>query len=157
MIGRLIGATTFLVVALLGLDARSQEADAEARRMFALNLYHEARSQGREGMVAVGWIVLNRVADEKYPDSILAVITDGRGRRCEFGWWCDGRSDKPTEDDMWARALAVTEQMLGDSPPADPTLGALWFHESYRDRPRWMGDDVRRTATIGDHHFYGRN
>ncbi|MCB1832264.1 MAG: cell wall hydrolase, partial [Geminicoccaceae bacterium] len=73
---------------LIWTPADAQDVDAESRRMFALNMYHEARSEGREGMVAIGWVVLNRVADGKYPDSITGVITQKRGSRCEWGWWC---------------------------------------------------------------------
>jgi spore germination cell wall hydrolase CwlJ-like protein len=32
----------------------------------ALNMYHEARGEGRLGMLAVGWVVLNRMADRSY-------------------------------------------------------------------------------------------
>ena len=31
-------------------------------RIMALNMYHEARGEGRLGMLAVGWVVLNRMA-----------------------------------------------------------------------------------------------
>ena len=142
---------------LIWTPADAQDVDAESRRMFALNMYHEARSEGREGMVAIGWVVLNRVADGKYPDSITGVITQKRGNRCEWGWWCDGKSDAPTEEGKWEEAQEIAGEMLGSQPPADPTGGALWFHETFRDRPGWMGSDVARTATLGRHHFYGRN
>lgn len=130
----------------------SQEAE-----LFALNLYHEARSDGREGMIAVGWVVLNRVADPDYPDSVAAVITDGADGRCKWGWLCDGRSDRPKEAEMWALARDVTALLAGPDRPDDPTSGALWFHQTSRQQPAWMGSQVRRTATLGSHQFYGRN
>ncbi len=130
---------------------------ADERELFALNLYHEARSEGRDGMIAVGWVVLNRMADPVYPDSITGVINQRRGGNCEWGWTCDGRSDQPTEADMWVLAQEVTELMAGPGRPADPTMGALWFHETFRPQPGWMGSQVRRTATLGNHHFYARS
>lgn len=130
---------------------------ADERELFALNIYHEARSEGRDGMIAVGWVVLNRIADPIYPDSVTGVINQRRGGSCEWGWTCDGRSDQPTEDDMWALAQEVTAQMAGPDRPADPTAGALWFHETFRAQPGWMGSQVRRTTTLGNHHFYARN
>ena len=34
---------------------------AEEQNCLALNLYWEARGEGRSGMIAVGWVVLNLV------------------------------------------------------------------------------------------------
>lgn len=132
------------------------QAQEDPDRMLALNLYHEARGEGREGMIAVGWVVLNRIEDSVYPDNVLDVITQTRGRNCEWGWWCDGKSDKPTEPEMWALAQSLAAELMSANPPADPTQGALWFNETFRDRPSWMGDDVERSATLGGHHFYRR-
>lgn len=153
------------VVALVGQppEAAAQESatsaavSADERRLYALNLYHEARSQGREGMIAVGWVVHNRIDDQAYPNTITGVINQRRGRNCEWGWTCDGRSDEPREAEMWQLAQEVTDLMLGASRPADPTAGALWFHETFRSQPGWMGNQVRRTLTLRDHHFYARD
>ena len=131
--------------------------DSDESELFALNLYHEARSEGPDGMIAVGWVVLNRAADPEYPDSVEGVITDGADSRCKWGLLCDGKSDQPKEADMWALARDVTELMASPDRPADPTRGALWFHRTVREKPSWMADQVQRTATLGSHHFYGRN
>lgn len=131
------------------------EAQDDPNYMMALNLYHEGRGEGAEGMIAVGWVVLNRVEETTYPDNVVDVITQTRGNRCEWGWWCDGKSDKPTEPELWAQAQELAESLLGSEPPADPTEGALWFQETFRDRPAWMGDHVVQTVTIGNHNFYG--
>ena len=130
---------------------------ADERELFALNLYHEGRSEGRDGMIAIGWVVLNRMADPAYPDGVAGVVNQRRGRNCEWGWTCDGRSDRPTEADMWALAQEVTDLMAGPDRPTDPTMGALWFHETFRAQPGWMGSQVRRTTTLGNHHFYARS
>lgn len=156
-----LAATGLLAVGLAGAaaDQPSSEPviDSAESELFALNLYHEARSEGRDGMIAVGWVVLNRAADPEYPDSVEGVITDGTDNRCNWGWFCDGRSDKPKEADMWDLARDVTELMASPDRPDDPTDGALWFHRTSREKPSWMADQVQRTATLGGHHFYGRN
>ena len=141
-----------LIAGTVALPVRAEESP---QQIMALNLYHEGRGEGRDGMVAVGWVVLNRVADESYPNDVVSVIKQSRGSRCEWGWWCDGKSDQPTEPEMWALSQEVAKELLGESPPTDPTKGALWFHETFRDRPGWMGDDVVKTVTLGGHHFYG--
>lgn len=132
-------------------------ASSAERELFALNLYHEARSEGRDGMVAVGWVVLNRIDDPDFPDTITAVINQPTRRSCQWGWTCDGRSDTPTEVEKWELAQDVTDAMLGGAPPADPTSGAVFFHETFRQTPGWLRAGATRTATIGNHHFYAPN
>lgn len=141
------------VLAVLPVNVKAEETPDN---MLALNLYHEARGEGREGMIAVGWVVLNRIQDAKYPNDVVAVVTQKRGKYCEWGWWCDGKSDTPTEAEKWSEAQAIAAELLSGNPPEDPTNGGLWFHETFRDRPSWMGSDVVRSASIGGHHFYAR-
>jgi spore germination cell wall hydrolase CwlJ-like protein len=134
-------------------SARAASDELDASRCFALNLYFEARSEGQDGMVAVGWVVLNRVGSDLYPDSICAVVYEGGERPpCEFNWWCDGRSDRPTETESWELAQRVSEMML-NNPPADPTDGALWFHMDSIPVPVWL-NSRERTLHLGNHYFY---
>ena len=137
--------------------APAASASSAERELFALNLYHEARSQGRDGMIAVGWVVLNRIDDPDFPDTVTGVINQPTRRSCQWGWTCDGRSDTATEIEMWELAQDVTDTMLGGARPADPTGGAVFFHETFRQTPGWLNDGATRTATIGDHHFYATN
>ena len=94
----------------------------------ALNIYHEAKNQPIEGMLAVGEVVLNRVEDERFPNNVCEVIKQGPVKeswktrqtpdpddavfypvrhRCQFSWYCDGLSDKPYEQEAWAQAQQV--------------------------------------------------
>ena len=43
-------------------------------KCLALNMYHEARSQGTAGVFAVSAVVLNRVNDSRFPDSVCEVV-----------------------------------------------------------------------------------
>ncbi|MEZ5490420.1 MAG: cell wall hydrolase [Gammaproteobacteria bacterium] len=133
--------------------AQSTSNDTDETLCFTQNLYFEARSEGREGMIAVGWVVLNRVESDMYPNSVCGVIYDGGERPpCEFNWWCDGRSDQPTEPESWELANQITRQML-NNPPADPTDGALWFHMDSISVPGWL-NSRERTLHLGAHYFY---
>lgn len=145
--------SVLLAAPLFTMNASAASDDVDAERCFALNLYHEARSEGRAGMIAVGWVVLNRVKSQTYPDSICAVIFDGGERPpCEFNWWCDGKRDRPTEPASWEAAQQLAQEMLTD-PPADPTDGALWFHLDSIPVPTWL-QPRERTAHQGAHYFY---
>ncbi|MBX2813426.1 MAG: cell wall hydrolase [Myxococcales bacterium] len=137
------------------IPSASASTDRDAYYL-ALAMYHEARGESDDGMLAVGWVVLNRVADTKYPNSITNVVTQRQRRGCEFGWWCDGRPDHPNNPKAWQRAEALALQLINKKSGSDPTHGALWFFESWRKRPQWMvKSGIQQTVNIGRHNFYG--
>ena len=47
---------------------------AEALVCLALNIYHEARDQPFIGQVAVAQVVMNRVHDDRYPNTVCEVV-----------------------------------------------------------------------------------
>ena len=130
----------------------TQSVAPSEQRCLALNLYWEARGEGRDGMYAVGWTVLNRVNSPKFPSDVCGVIYQGgETPPCQFSWWCDGRSDHPREQRAWVAALSVSDRLLSNPPP-DPTGGALFYHNTSIRSP-WT-HSRRRTARIGRHVFY---
>lgn len=118
----------------------------------ALAMYWEARGGGREAMVAVGWVVLNRMKNPEFPDRACAVVRQGGEEPpCQFSYWCDGKVDTPQNDEIWSIARDLAVQML-KKPPPDPTGGALYFHSVDIAIP-WKVHR-QRTARIGGHIFY---
>jgi hypothetical protein len=149
-----------LLAAGLGLYG-IQQLQAEFTRSasldcLALNIYHEARGEPETGKIAVAQVVMNRVADRRFPNDICAVVKQ-RGKlspeRCHFSWWCDGRSDKPREPSAWAHSRLLAEKIL-DGAMEDPTGGALWYHADYV-QPGWREGKIQG-AKIGQHIFYAR-
>jgi spore germination cell wall hydrolase CwlJ-like protein len=119
----------------------------------ALNVYHEARSEPETGQLAVAAVTLNRVRSEGYPDSVCEVVKQGgeQRHRCQFSWWCDGKSDRPTEPEAWNNAKRISRlALLGLTE--DPTNEALYYHATYV-QPRWS-KKMERTARIDQHVFY---
>ena len=128
----------------------AEQESGAARHCLALAMYWEARGEGTAGMQAVGAVVLNRVADPRFPDTACAVVKEGGERPpCQFSWWCDGKSDRPSSAAAWSAALAVADGMLS-GPYRDRTNGALFFHSTAIRSP-WQR---QQTATIGNHVFY---
>lgn len=138
----------------------------------ALNVYHEAKNQPIEGKLAVGEVVLNRVKDERYPNNVCDVIKQGPVReswktrqtpdpddakfypirhRCQFSWYCDGKSDKPFDEEAWAQAQAVASMLYHKGSP-NLTNGATHYHADYV-LPEWAASKTF-TIKIGDHLFY---
>ena len=120
----------------------------------ALNIYWEARSEPREGQLAVASVTLNRVLDPAYPNSICEVVYQGdpsRFGQCQFSWWCDGRSDVPKEPKAWERSLErAIAALKGEG--LDPSGGALFYHH-HAVQPYWSSKK-QLTARIGQHLYY---
>jgi len=136
----------------------------------ALNAYWEAGNQDYNSMVAVNQVVMNRVASDRYPNEPCEVIFEGPTRpswknpeehypvrhRCQFSWYCDGKSDEVNKDNeeeyqAWMRALRSSMQVLSGSVD-DMVDGALWYHADYVN-PKW-NRDLEITVIHGDHIFY---
>jgi len=120
----------------------------------ALNIYHEARGEPDEGKLAVGHVVLNRVLSRRFPSTVCKVVQQGgelRRYRCQFSWWCDGRSDKPRNKRDWQRSSELALAVYWGQTE-DPTDGALWYHADYVS-PDWRTDFVQGPK-IGRHIFY---
>ena len=125
---------------------------AEALVCLALNVYHEARNQHTQGQEAVAHVVLNRVSSGHFPDTVCDVIRQGGEvrYRCQFSWYCDGKSDRPRDRNAWEMAKRVADRVLTDS--TDPTGRAIYYHALYM-LPSWAVR-MEHTVTLGTHKFY---
>ena len=133
----------------------------------ALNMYHEARGQGIAGELAVSAVVLNRVNDKRYPNTICEVVEQGPTRaswqnpkvrypiknRCQFSWFCDGKSDTPRNKKIYNRMYSLAEGILNNEISfLDITGGATHYHADYVS-PAWAKTKTK-TVEIQDHIFY---
>ena len=133
----------------------------------ALNMYHEARNQGTAGILAVSAVVLNRVKDQRFPNSICEVIYQGPVReswkrngtyfpiknKCQFSWYCDGKSDTPHNKKKYQELLDLSSLILyNELSFVDITDGALFYHADYVT-PGWA-KTKHKTVEIEDHIFY---
>lgn len=150
--------------------------DPEAVCM-ALNIYYESRSDNLAGQYAVADVVLNRVQDSRYPNSICEVIKEGPVREswktkkdpdlseserifnpirnmCQFSWWCDGKSDEPKDETGWAQAQYVAGNIMYNGKYRGITEGATHYHATYV-KPKWRFDrGMNHIGRIGSHIFY---
>lgn len=121
----------------------------------ALNIYHEARGESLEGMVAVTQVVLNRVKDPAYPDTPCEVVREDRSGgqgKCQFSWWCDGKSDRPTDAEAWETAKAVVRGIVEDEliPWVVPEVK---HYVRCGIRQSWL-NSMSFYGRIGNHCFY---
>lgn len=124
---------------------------AEALVCLALNVYFEARNHDEAAQLAVAHVVLNRVIDPRFPDTVCGVVKQGgtRRNRCQFSWYCDGKSDKPYNREAWDKAIEVAGRAFVED---DTTGGALFYHAPYV-MPKWA-KSLTQTLADDAHVFY---
>ena len=116
-------------------------------------LYFEARGEPIQGQLAVGEVVLNRVEDPRYPNSICKVINQGTGRRfaCQFTYTCDGKLETIHEKKAYEVSLKIAK-ILMTTHERNLTKGSTHYHSNYVN-PRWSRK-FERVAKYGRHIFY---
>ena len=130
------------------------------------NIYFEARNQGLQAQQAVALVTMKRVASPYYPDSICKVVKQGQSyngvmvrNRCQFSWFCDGKSDEPNlnhpmEAKAWASATAVAMEALTGKLDDFLGAGATHYH-AVSVKPWWATHErFEAVATIEDHIIY---
>jgi len=126
------------------------------------NIYFEARGESPLGQLAVGLVTLNRVKDDRWPDTICEVVKqankDSSGNiilnECQFSWYCDGNSDVVPDNEAASLARDIAF-LLMTQDIKDFTKGSNYFHATYV-KPAWR-KQVEMTIEIGYHIFYRRD
>jgi len=120
----------------------------------ALNVYHETRNSPMSEGYAVSHVVLNRVAHDRWPDDVCSVVKQGYSKgkhKCQFSWYCDGKSDTPYEKKAWALSQLIAQDVLDGSVP-DNTDGATHYHAHYV-KPFWA-KALTKTVSLKTHKYY---
>lgn len=153
---------TFLIVLLISIEIEASDGNGDRYRL-AQNIYFEAANQPEAGRMAVAHVVLNRAQDGQFPDTICGVVYQAKYKenwkgnmmpvrnKCQFSWFCDGKSDEPTDSVTWMESIKLAGFILNGTYP-DITEGALWYHTTRVD-PYW-NDYLESTVVINDHIFY---
>ena len=121
--------------------------------VLARTIWGEARGEGREGMLAVSAVVINRVRNRRWPGDVVAVCQ----QPYQFSCWNynDPNLNKllyvGEEDPMFQVALGLAALQLSDSF-IDPTDGADHYHT--KDILPYWAKGEQPTITIGRHKFY---
>ena len=117
-------------------------------------LYFEARGESPRGIFAVAEVILNRVDDPAYPDTVCDVVNQGVGHglyACQFSYKCDGLPERMSEPRAVRRIGKIARLML-DGLDRPLTAGATHYHTK-AVAPSWARV-FTRTTTIGTHLFY---
>jgi spore germination cell wall hydrolase CwlJ-like protein len=124
----------------------------------AENIYFEAKSEPKEGKIAVAFVTLNRLRTGNYADTICGVVTQKTNGVCQFSWYCDSSitskrltiKNSPVYNDILEMS---TYLYLNIHRVQDVTNGATFYHADYVN-PGWQ---LKKEKQIGRHIFYKRN
>ena len=153
-------------VMLLFVSGSASAQNFELEKLFpqvqcmALNVYYEARGSNLADKAAVADVVLNRVNDTRYPDTVCDVVKQGLQdangnmlrNKCQFSWYCDGKHDRPQDEDRWVEAQSIAWNMVEENKYRGITEGSTHYHATYVN-PRWA-KTLQLVGRIGAHIFY---
>lgn len=132
----------------------AQQVSDREQWCLATAIYFEARGEVYRGQVAVAQVVMNRVKDHRYPDTICGVVFQNQHRRnaCQFSFACDGIPEVVTERESWAQADDIASRYLQGELYLTEVGDATHYHATYV-RPAWA-PRMDKVTQIGLHVFY---
>ena len=133
---------------LSGAAVTSADAEYDAADLYWLShiIHAESGAEPMEGQIAVGNVVLNRVASEEFPNTIAGVIFDR----------VDGVQFEPVENGTvyktpTARSVEAAKRVLN----GENTIGrAMYFYAPALSKGVWINANRTYFKTIGCHRFY---
>jgi len=124
------------------------------QRCLAEAIYFEARGESEDGQVAVAQVVLNRVKNPAYPDSICGVVYQNKHKRnrCQFSFACDGIKDRISSPAAWKTAQRLARDVTDGKRFSKMVDASTHYHATYV-HPRWAKAMAKR-GQVGLHIFY---
>lgn len=115
--------------------------------LLAKVMYHEARGEEPDGMLAVGEVVLNRVASKNYPSTICGVILapDQFSPKIKNG---------VPKGETWNEAKSLAREILtGQTDVLGHGATHFLNPKGVRKMPKWTRE-FERVGRVGNHVFY---
>lgn len=119
-----------------------EDVDDENFDILASAIFAEARGEPYEGQVAVGAVIMNRVKNKNFPNTIKEVVYQSG----QFSSVTDGQIDLEPNETAYK---AAEEALKGNDPSAD----ALYFYNPKTAKTLWWLTTRDTVAEIGSHVF----
>jgi len=111
----------------------------------ATAIYFEARGEPDIGQMAVAQVVVNRMVDDRYPDTICGVVWEPKA----FSFTHDGKHDRMTHPESRSKALQIAKSTLrGDG------LGITSTHYHTTSVDPFWNEHYSLDGLVGNHLFY---
>lgn len=137
----------FIVMLLSGIDVA--EAENNAFNCLTKTIYFESRGEPIPGQFAVGSVVMNRVRNTHYPNSVCQVVH----QPYQFSWTLL-KGLKIRDKKAWRNAQHIAQILLLKGGLKSNVGDSLDYH-SKDVKPRWAKHYVK-SLTLGNHIFYLR-
>ncbi|WP_323764197.1 cell wall hydrolase [Marinovum sp.] len=124
-------------------DKAPERVSAKALECMTRVMYFESNRSSRDGMIAVGTVVMNRVASEDFPDTVCAVVS----QRNQFAPGVMTR--KMTDRGLPLAQEAARAVLRGERHPL--ISKARFFHAAYYNA---NFNNIHYVATAGGNAFY---
>lgn len=141
-------ALIFLIIYVINMLPKEEVQAANSGsnsdiQLLARAINGEARGEPYEGQVAIGAVILNRVKDSRFPNTIAGVIYQSGA----FTAVADGQINQAMEDGATVMK-AARDAMNG----WDPTGGAVYYFNPATATNKWIWSRPL-IKTIGKHRF----
>ncbi|ODT14977.1 MAG: hypothetical protein ABS35_33065 [Kaistia sp. SCN 65-12] len=128
---------------------------ATEQKCLATAIYFEARGEPMKGELAVAQVVINRLKNPAYPNTICGVVYQNKDMRnaCQFSFACDGIKDRITDQTSWKRAQTLAKRVLNEDNWWNADVGSSTHYHATYVRPRWA-KTMKKMQKLGHHVFY---
>lgn len=131
-----------------------QVFSAREQQCLASGIYFEARGESVKGQAAVAQVILNRVRNPAYPDTICGIVYQNQDwrNRCQFSFACDNIKDRVKSQHHWKVAHEVALAVTAGKIWLTEVGSSTHYHAIYV-RPGWARS-MKKVGRIGLHVFY---
>ena len=134
-----------LTAAKMGISVKasssSNKYSSNDRYLLAKVIYAEARGESYTGQVAIGAVVLNRVADSRFPNTVAGVIYQP--------WAFTAVNDGQINLEPNQKAYQAADDALNGW---DPTYGCVYYYNPQTATSKWIWT-TKKVTQIGKHVF----
>ena len=134
-----------LTAAKLGISVNSSTSssnyNSNDRYLLAKVIYAEARGESYTGQVAIAAVVLNRVEDSRFPNTVAGVIYQP--------WAFTAVNDGQINLEPNAKAYQAADDALNGW---DPTYGCVYYYNPQTATSKWIFS-TKKVTQIGKHVF----
>lgn len=124
------------------------------QKCLATAIYFEAQGESLKGQAAVAQVILNRVRNPAYPDTICGVVyqNDDWLNRCQFSFACDGRKKVVTSREHYKIAEDIAMAVTAGKIFIPEVASSTHYYAAYVS-PGWART-MEKMKRIGLHIFY---
>ena len=138
--------------------AKEHDTDTDNYNCLVEAIYFEARSEDKIGQLAVANVIMNRVHDRRFPNTICDVVHDGIywnnhivRDKCAFSYYCDGKNESMLNLEILAQVIEIADMAL-QGVMLETLVTATHYHASYV-YPDWAYE-LQYIGQLGNHMFY---